>query len=269
MQKHFANILGISPSTLSKWLVGTHSPSEKEDKILKERLPDLHSMIHNKPKPGDSFHHWRVVKVRLHHILAECIVCGRRLAVSILELAVTNDCPFCQKTAEPLTWDSAPQDIKQRLRSKWQKMIRRCSPNASPIEKAAYYDSGVRVCDEWLGKDGMRRFIIWALENGYEPGLQIDKDFKGNGKLYSPETCCFVTRAVNNAQRRKAIQSNSTCEVVKYTGVSKTRDGAYFAQVVWKGKRVWGKYTRDLREAVEARNAYIIDNNLPHVINKL
>ena len=29
-------------------------------------------------------------------------------------------------------------------------------------------------------------------------GKQLDKDLLGNGKLYSPETCCFVEQWLNN-----------------------------------------------------------------------
>jgi hypothetical protein len=39
------------------------------------------------------------------------------------------------------------------------------------------------------------------LSNGWRPGLQLDKDIKGNGKIYSPDTCVFVTRKENMRAR--------------------------------------------------------------------
>jgi len=48
-------------------------------------------------------------------------------------------------------------------------------------------------------------FYNWAIQAGYEKGLQIDKDLLSankTGKLYSPELCCFVTRRGNMGKRR-------------------------------------------------------------------
>ncbi len=58
-----------------------------------------------------------------------------------------------------------------------------------------YGGSGVKVCDEW--KNSYEMFLEWSIKNGWEKGLQIDKDILGNGKLYSPSTCCWVTPKQN------------------------------------------------------------------------
>lgn len=59
---------------------------------------------------------------------------------------------------------------------------------------------GVTMCDEW--KANPKAFIEWALANGYQKGLHIDKDILCKAKgihphVYSPETCQFVTAKIN------------------------------------------------------------------------
>ncbi len=67
-----------------------------------------------------------------------------------------------------------------------------------------YGGRGVTVCDEWV--NSYQSFLDWSLANGWAPGLQIDKDIKGDGMLYSPETCAWVTRQVNMRNRQDAFK---------------------------------------------------------------
>jgi hypothetical protein len=59
---------------------------------------------------------------------------------------------------------------------------------------------GVTVCDEW--KDNPKAFVDWAIANGWQPSLHIDKDILCDEKgihphVYSPDTCQWVTAKVN------------------------------------------------------------------------
>lgn len=59
---------------------------------------------------------------------------------------------------------------------------------------------GVSVCAKWLNNP--EAFIQWALNNGWQKGLHIDKDILCKAKgiyphVYSPETCQWVTAKVN------------------------------------------------------------------------
>lgn len=81
------------------------------------------------------------------------------------------------------------------LYSVWEGMLKRCSDK----NKKDYHGKGVKVCKEWVSS--AKAFIEWALSNGWKRGLQLDKDIKGDGLLYSPDTCCFVTRSVNGRHK--------------------------------------------------------------------
>lgn len=78
----------------------------------------------------------------------------------------------------------------------WQTMKARCE-NANRDNYARYGGRGITVCKEWQTAEN---FVKWALDNGYEKGLQLDRI--DNAKGYSPENCRFVTATVNSRNRR-------------------------------------------------------------------
>lgn len=84
------------------------------------------------------------------------------------------------------------------LRKVYQGILDRCY-NKKHRSYPTYGGRGVTVCEEW--RKEMSAFCEWALANGWEKGLQIDKDIKG-GKLYGPETCVIATSQLNNNNRR-------------------------------------------------------------------
>ena len=89
-----------------------------------------------------------------------------------------------------------------RLVRIWQNMLTRCK-NAHHRNWHRYGGRGITVCSEW--ENSAKAFIDWALANGYQPNLQIDRiDNDGN---YEPSNCRFVTASVN--QRNKSRLSKS------------------------------------------------------------
>lgn len=80
----------------------------------------------------------------------------------------------------------------------WAGIKIRCYDIKSP-NYMFYGARGVRMCEEWI--NDFNSFYNWAITNGWQANLEIDKDIKGDGKLYSPEYCCFVTPKVNNNNR--------------------------------------------------------------------
>lgn len=64
-----------------------------------------------------------------------------------------------------------------------------------------YGGRGIKICDEWLSD--YTKFYDWAVNNGYEKGLTIDR--KNNNGNYEPNNCQWVTQKVNNNNRRSSI----------------------------------------------------------------
>ena len=63
-----------------------------------------------------------------------------------------------------------------------------------------YGGRGIKICDEWLGKDGFINFYNWAYSNGYSENLTIDRiNNEGN---YDPNNCRWVTMMVQNSNSR-------------------------------------------------------------------
>jgi len=80
------------------------------------------------------------------------------------------------------------------LYSKWRKMIYRCL-DPSSVSYKSYGAVGVTICDEWKY---FSNFMDWASQYEWQ-GKQLDKDLLGKGrKIYSPDTCCFLSQKVNN-----------------------------------------------------------------------
>jgi len=79
----------------------------------------------------------------------------------------------------------------------WCDMRRRCRDEWRYNYKD-YGGRGIRVCDEW-DKDYIP-FREWAISNGYEKGLQLDR--KQNGGNYEPSNCHWTTSTFNNRNRR-------------------------------------------------------------------
>jgi hypothetical protein len=74
----------------------------------------------------------------------------------------------------------------------WKSILQRCYSEKSLVKFPTY--RGCKVCDEWIY---FQNFASWFYKN-YVEGFTIDKDILGDGKLYSPETCCFVPNHINN-----------------------------------------------------------------------
>lgn len=121
------------------------------------------------------------------------------------------------------------------LRKVYQSIIDRCY-NKKDASYSYYGGRGVRVCDEW--RKSKKVFCEWALANGWEKGLQIDKDIKG-GKLYSPETCIIVTSLVNNNNARgnkKMMFDGDSLTLAEIARRIKWNDKKLYAYVSRHGK---------------------------------
>lgn len=101
---------------------------------------------------------------------------------------------------------------KTRLYSIFSGMKQRCyNPNNQHYKW--YGGKGIAICDEWMGEDGLSRFMEWALNNGYEEHLTIDR-ITSSGP-YSPDNCRWVTQSQNS----KTIEHKVTYKLIPGAGI--------------------------------------------------
>ena len=89
---------------------------------------------------------------------------------------------------------------KTSLHNRWKTMKQRCC-NKNDKNYKNYGGRGITVCDEW---NDFENFKNWALLNGYEQGLQLDRI--DNNKGYSPDNCRWCKASVNNHNRRNTAK---------------------------------------------------------------
>lgn len=98
---------------------------------------------------------------------------------------------------------------RTRLYQEWQSMKDRClNPNIPCYER--YGGRGISICDDWLYPDN---FFNWAMTNGYDNSLTIDRI--DNGGDYEPSNCRWVDIKTQCRNRRSNI-------IVEYEGQEMT-----------------------------------------------
>lgn len=86
-----------------------------------------------------------------------------------------------------------------KLYNSYHNMKKRCL-NSNSAKYASYGGRGIKICDEWLGKDGFIHFMDWANNNGYKDGLTIERiNVNGN---YEPDNCTWIPLVDQAINRR-------------------------------------------------------------------
>lgn len=95
---------------------------------------------------------------------------------------------------------------KHPLYTTWQNIKNRCyNPNGQDYKD--YGARGIPVCDEW--KQNFEKFYLWAISNGWEKGLSIERKDYNLG--YSPENCTWIPMSEQSKNRR-------TVKLITYSG---------------------------------------------------
>ena len=140
----------------------------------------------------------------------------------------------------------------------WYDMIKRCNnPKATGYKH--YGGRGITVCEEWLD---IANFIVWCdLTHPNIEGLSLDRiDVDGN---YEPNNCRWADASTQALNQR--MKGNNTSGFV---GVAYRKDNnKWSASITIDCKVVFLRCFKTKEEAVEARDNYIIENNLPHKLS--
>ena len=143
--------------------------------------------------------------------LYECPQCAMifKMQTRSIEYNKTKKCVSCSNKTHG--------DSNSKLYNVWINMKNRCKHN--PI----YIKQNIKVCMLW--ENNYEEFKKWSLANGYLDGLELDKDILCKEKniypkIYSPETCQFVTKKINlscvargNAIRKSKISRDDSKKI--------------------------------------------------------
>ena len=131
----------------------------------------------------------------------------------------------------------------------WKNMLERCYSDKYHKNRPTY--SGCTVTLSWLK---FSSFDSWYDDN-YIEGYELDKDIKVKGnKIYSPDTCLFVSGDVN-----KLMHESGGIDSIYPTGVYFDKNKSKFkARVGASGNR---KHIGTFDTEIEAHKAYKIAKN--------
>lgn len=166
------------------------------------------------------------------------------------------------------------KQVRDKVYAVWQAMLGRCYGNPKINPRSKTY-GGCLVDPRWYK---FSAFKEWMEAQDYE-GKHLDKDIlKVGNKVYSPETCCFVTSDINqlaqtthlNKQgfvgvyiwrdgRSKPYQAFSSCGKHKHLGMFGTIEEAFEVHVLEKVKRIREK-------AQEIKDLRIREGLLKHAV---
>ena len=118
----------------------------------------------------------------------------------------------------------------------WRSMAERTTRPDYQAKKPTYKDTW--VCEEWKY---FSNFLNWSLANGHRKGLQLDKDIINiNNKCYSPDTCVFVSNAINTLLIYKQSDNSGLPIGVFYQEFNNQgykRKKPYMARITINGKK--------------------------------
>ena len=157
------------------------------------------------PSIGDRFGEWTVIgkpytdgPSKRSHVHCRC-ACGNERAIPVGNLVqhLSSNCG-CKRASQVASRNRTHGLSDSPLYRIWAGIKDRClrERNASFPN---YGGRGITVCDAW--RDDFVAFREWAVANGYEPALEIDR--VDNDGDYEPTNCRWVTRSQNQRNTRR------------------------------------------------------------------
>lgn len=164
-------------------------------------------------------------------------------ARSVMYNDFEHKCPFCNTLKHRIVkrhrylnhWKH------QRIRCIYNMILSRCyDENSNGYEY--YGKKGIKVCEEWLKDE--KQFERWALDNGYEETLTIDRI--NEIEDYSPNNCRWITLEEN-------AKWKSTTNKIEVNGI--VDSGRGWSQRLQLGVNHINKYMR--KHGIEKTIEYI------------
>lgn len=133
---------------------------------------------------------------------------------------------------------------RQQLRVLLGNMKRRCF-NPKDTHFHLYGGRGIKICQTWLSDSAS--FFDWAVQNGYEPGLSIDR-INVNGD-YCPENCRFIPMGeqASNTRRNRFLTYHGITRTVAQWARSLGVNGKALQHRVDRGWDVERIFTQPFR----------------------
>lgn len=103
---------------------------------------------------------------------------------------------------------------KRKLYHTFYGMKARCLNPKCPVYHR-YGAKGIEICDEWI--NNYAAFEEWAYDNGYQPGLSIDRIDSSKG--YCPENCRWISLSENSARSNLGLHKNKS-KLIDPIGIS-------------------------------------------------
>ena len=171
---------------------------EHNDHIMNEVIEtfELPNSPHFVNRVGQRYEKLEVIKyvgMAKHAVYYLCrCECGNEKIVKYASLCSGNTtscgCTHQEKMRKKMTTHGMAGQGNNRhpLYKVYSGMKSRCY-NPNHKYWSCYGKRGITICDEWIGETGYLNFYNWAMENGYEKGLTIDRIDTDKG--YSPDNC--------------------------------------------------------------------------------
>ena len=199
----------------------------------------------------------KTAKQKVRCGIYECPYCKIhfKTRTATVKYGSSTKCRKCSLSLKGITHG----DSKARLYNIFNHMIARTTkPNNKNY--IGYGGRGITVCNEWLKYENFRE---WALNNGYEEHLTIDRiNVNGN---YEPSNCRWVNRTIQARNQRK--QKGTSTE---YKGVTKRQlvnSVKYESRITVDKKCITLGFFDCRLAAAYAYDEYVTKNNLEHTKN--
>lgn len=177
-----------------------------------------------------------------------CNECGFERIARHNHLKRTSECKHIGLNGKFINYEISWNN--KRIQKTFNDMRQRCYDENNKNYKW-YGAKGIKICNEWM--DNPHLFEEWALQNGYEDNLTIDRI--NEDKDYCPNNCRWITNSQN-------AKYKSTTSLINVNG--EVHSGKDWARILGLGYNRINTYVRKygLENTIEFIKRYTANPNL-------